>query len=231
MYSFNTAPVKIVVGPEEECFHVHASALTSTSEFFKSALKKEWRKTGDRDIDLRDQQTETFSSYVHWLYYNEIITDMKWTCADDDEIPGPDFDSLGELYVLGEHLIDTAFQDAVISVLVGLTRKKDQDDVNYYPGFSTVNIIYEGTTDKSPARRLLVDLHVRHGNENWIKDHCVKNGSDCFNHEFLTDLSQALLKDRVLLYKHQKKYAQFDAGIPCKYHNHAKDQPCKESQT
>lgn len=204
---------------------MHATILEASSEFFKSALKTGWRKD-EQDVDLRDQSTESFNSYVHWLYYNQIITETWSYHADDDKCKTPDFIPLARLYVLGEHLNDTRFQDAVISAIVVLTQEKDQDGIHWYPGMDAINIIYDGTTAESPARRLVVDFHVRHGTENWIKDHCVEGDPENFHHDFLIDLSQALLKDRVLLRKHEKNYTQFATRTPCNYHNHDKDKPC-----
>jgi hypothetical protein len=56
------------------------------------------------------------------------------------------------MYVLGEKIIDLEFQNAVIGAMISRMRQS-----NTLPSLDVVMIIYDGTAEKSPARRLLVD--------------------------------------------------------------------------
>ncbi|CAN9106542.1 unnamed protein product [Alternaria sp. RS040] len=57
------------------------------------------------------------------------------------------------MYVLGEKIIDYEFQNAVIQAMMS-----DISRTNVLPSLGTVKIIYDGTTEESAARRLLVDM-------------------------------------------------------------------------
>jgi len=57
------------------------------------------------------------------------------------------------MYVLGEKTVDLEFQNAVIEAIMSRMRQS-----NTLPSLNAVMIIYDdGTAEKSPARRLLVD--------------------------------------------------------------------------
>lgn len=224
LYSFDNAPVKVVVGLENKCFYVHASALTATSDFFKSALKKEWNTTDDRSIDLNNETPDQFNTYVQWLYSGEVSAGRTSEASKDiksEIFVINQYITLATLYVLGERLNDTTFQDSVINAMVFNLREKTETNRTICPASLVINTIYDNTTRKSPVRRLLVDIYVRYGNESFeVSDEVV-------NHEFLSELSHALVKDRVLLHKDEKNYNALICGIPCGYHNHDKDRPCQ----
>lgn len=223
MHSFNTPPVKVIVGSKEELFYIHASVLESSSEFFKSALKREWAKEDDDSIDLRDQDLEIFKIYVNWLYTGQISVESD--PAETVKPTASKYTQLAHSYALGEHLCDPEFQYSVIHSIIGYSRIKNTHNNSSFPGPIAINVIYNNTSSNSPARRLVVDFYVRFGTDNWITD------SDTMNHEFLADLSKALLKDRVLLHKHEKNFADLVEGTACKYHHHDKDKPCQRKPT
>ena len=56
----------------------------------------------------------------------------------------------------------------------------------YYPVGTQVDLIYKGTCANSPARKLMVDMHVKAGQANWL-DVGVNNP------DFVADLSRQLL--------------------------------------
>lgn len=223
MHSFNAPPIKVVVGSKEEAFYIHASALESSSEFFRSALKKEWAKKDDESIDLRDQDVEIFKIYVNWLYTSQVSVESD--PAETVKPTGAKYTQLAHSYALGEHLCDTDFQDSVINSIIGYSRIKNTANNSSYPGPQTINVIYNNTVTNSPARRLVVDFYVRFGTDGWTTD------SITMHHEFLGDLSKALLKDRVLLHKHEKNFTALVEGIACKYHHHDKGKPCQGKPT
>lgn len=220
MSSVNVAPIRVLVGPERKCFYIHASTLTASSEFFKSALKDEWRKNENDAIDLPDHSEECFYSYAQWLYSGSLVAPTGE--SDVDETTDPEYVPLGKLYALGEHLIDTTFKDCVINAFVAKSKAKDKDGRYWYPAGHVVNIIYENTSAGSPARRLVVDLHVRYGYEKWIQ---LTN--EKLNYDFLMDLSLALIKERKLPEGSRMNYILAEGGDLCKYHNHAGDKPCQ----
>lgn len=79
---------------------------------------------------------------------------------------------LAELYVLSERLLDETIRGALIKEFVRLARLTDKNSKRYCPTREAVNIIYRGTTAASPARRLMVDLHVAYGTTKWFDSTC-----------------------------------------------------------
>jgi hypothetical protein len=143
-----------------------------------------------RLIDLSDEHPEAFQAYVQWLYSNKVA--LKVVPEDLDDNDNPQYDdtrmhSLIVSYVLGEKLIDTAYQNAIIAVLIRYAH-----EVGRYPCDNSIKLAYERTTKDSPLRRLLLDFYVWQADESWVDPSVVKN--TCI--EFATDLIIALLKNR-----------------------------------
>ena len=78
------------------------------------------------------------------------------------------YELLAVLYVLGERMLDSVLRNAGVREMLRIriseaflfsAAKFDE----WNPTTKPANIIYEGTTAGSPARRLFVDLHVRFG--------------------------------------------------------------------
>lgn|ERR1700712_3299805 len=55
------------------------------------------------------------------------------------------------------------FDEAGCKNTLRLSVLKDSDGENWLPEDRVTSLIYQGTPAKSPARHLLVDLHVSHG--------------------------------------------------------------------
>ncbi|CAN9390204.1 unnamed protein product [Alternaria alternata] len=114
----------------------------ASSEFFKNATKPEWR-TESRPVDLSDEQPAIFKRYCQWLYTGFIAPGLLAESSSG---------CLAYMYVLGEKIVDHEFQNAVIQAIIS-----DMDRMNVVPSLRTIKIIYDGTTEESAARRLLVD--------------------------------------------------------------------------
>lgn len=214
--------MKVVVGAEKQCFYIHPSALAARSKFFEAALKKEWRPNNEQPVELPEDDPDSFNIYLRWLYFGNVaLQPTGLSVLLDSDLS---YLSLAKLYSLGEKLLDTYFQDCVINAMVLRSRNEANSNQCSYPGHPAIQTIYRGTPSTSPARRLLVDIWAGLGEETWIL-HGVKDQSEV-NHEFIIDLSKALLKNRVVLDKDRKIYASLKVGIPCAYHNHDKDNMC-----
>lgn len=106
--------------------------------------------------------------------------------------------SLAEAYAFGEEIMDVKFKNAILDSMMATAMKW-----NTFPGLDAVNLIYEGTTSKSPARHLLVDIHAQkaHAGKEWNVQYggCPK--------EFLVDLVSAMAGQRPASGKEPWKYA------------------------
>ena len=79
---------------------------------------------------------------------------------------------LADLYVLGERLLDETIRGAIIKEFIRLSDLTDQCSKRYCPMRETVSIIYRGTTAGSPARRLMVNIHLAYGTTKWLDSTC-----------------------------------------------------------
>ncbi|KAJ4365564.1 hypothetical protein N0V83_008184 [Neocucurbitaria cava] len=181
--------VTVGTGAETVKFPVHEALLRKSSLFFDNAMKPEWAasKLDPRDVDLTDEDPEVFKVYLHWLYMRTLPTVHR-----DLNLRGQkhEFDQLSNCYILGEKLMDVRFKNAILDGVVD-AMNNTPFCTGKMPGEASINIIYSGTSEGSPARRLLVDIWVMYAGENWIK-----HLTDKLPHEFVLEFSRALLKDK-----------------------------------
>lgn len=158
--------VTLLVGPNEQKMIAYGSQLTHESEFFKAALKKEWAEGQTRIIKLPEESPAVMAHYLSYLYSGKMFTE------DIKSVPGASigqcFDLLASLYVACERFLNTKAQATILAEILRLACTEDEDDMQWTPAAKSVAIIYGGTPDGSPARRLLVDLHVACGESYWM---------------------------------------------------------------
>ncbi|KAF2121789.1 hypothetical protein BDV96DRAFT_468436, partial [Lophiotrema nucula] len=136
-------------------FYVHEFAICDRSPFFDKAMKPEWadQRPDPRVIELPDDDPAAFSLYLHWLYTKKLPV-----LPDDQESPSYEgFHNLAYAYVLGERLMDIEFKNVVADAYV-LYARGTAPGKQHYPSNEDVRILYEGTSEGSPIRQLLIDI-------------------------------------------------------------------------
>jgi hypothetical protein len=83
--------------------------------------------------------------------------------------------------------MDNAFKNAVLAALLDAHVNQPFYQTGC-AGLPAINVIYAGTVENSPARRLLVDIWVKTAGESWVK-HLSGN----LHHSFVLEFSRALL--------------------------------------
>lgn len=170
-------------------------------------------------MKLPEVSADIFHTYVRYLYSGSIA------CKNKDI--NKDYDTLTGLYALGERLLDNSLRDNVL-VAIMATWKEDQSkrDPNksgcLFPGALHINQIYNTTTEGSPARRLLVDTYVLRARSTWSSLNAGAN----MCHEFVLDLTKALLDMREVSASARKPLIARLSGISCAYHHHKEGEPC-----
>lgn len=157
--------VTLHVGPTEHAILAHGNFISRRSEFFKAALKKEWAEGQTRVIKLPDEDPQVMTHYLSYAYSKCLPTDIftKDFLGTFPEESDEYYQLLAELYVLSERLLDETIRGALIKEILRLAKLTDKESKQYHPKGEAVNIIYRGTTAKSPARRLMVDFHIAYG--------------------------------------------------------------------
>ena len=169
-YGFNPDDIVVLlVGSQERKMIVHSPQITAHSEFFAASLKKEWIEGQARDIKLPEEEPEIMAYDIEFVYFSKLPTDIYTTTS-----PGLEkefgYKLLAELYVLAERMLDSKCRNRVLQEILRLRDLKCKTNVKWNPTCVPINIIYQGTTPGSPARRLLVDIHVSDAREDWYPE-------------------------------------------------------------
>ena len=175
--------INIGIGPLIRTFIAHAPLLRSRSSYFKKALSKTWSEGQDREISLDDIDCEIFDLYLNLVYHNQI------PAFNYGKI---EYTKLAKLYVMSERFLDTGAKNAVTEAIILKSKEVDHPQLPLYPGPEDVKIIYDGTPESRPIRRLLVDIYASYGSLDW-----VYGKSDAFEKEFLYDVLCRIWKGNV----------------------------------
>ncbi|KAF2122115.1 hypothetical protein BDV96DRAFT_640180 [Lophiotrema nucula] len=161
-------------------FHIHKNLICNASPFFTNATKLEWAGSTSKPVELSDVLPEVFKIYMAFLYTKNL---------DGGHGPEYSWSLLTNAYVLGEIVMDPAFQQAIHNEMIRVTKNTKK-----FPSIQSINIIYNGTMPASPVRRLIVDLCASRANQDTFKKDT--DGIKKLNPEFLQDSLQALLEHR-----------------------------------
>jgi hypothetical protein len=171
--------VSIASESDDEIFHVHKKLICASSQFFAAATKPEWTGTTPKPIELHDATRRDFEAYLKWLYTEQVGLLPR----DKSQFP-----FLTRCYVLGEMLIDPGYQNAIICAIINYSEK-----VNMVPDIKEVRRIYEGTSELSPARKLMVDFWAWYAKPSWDD---IDNLSERVCVDFVNDLAVAMITYR-----------------------------------
>lgn len=172
--------IDLVVGDAESVtLRVHHSIAIKSSRFLQRALTGNWKEAEERTVRFPDLETEVFRVYLHWAYTNTIST------SDDNNGDSDEYLLLAKLYVLGERLLDKAFQEAAIMAFVENADCYGANDKKHLPGEGTISFIWEHTISSSTIRDVVLDMFVDHG-RTW-------DGSETIPKRFLQDYLTRLL--------------------------------------
>lgn len=210
----------MIVGASKRIFYLAPNVLGKSSDFFKSALKKDWKEGQENTIELPEDDPQVFRYYAEWLCTGNIY------CKSEATTTAFDYNVLIDLYILGEKLMDDTFQDRVIDALITTADEANPPFVpKKLPEYRSISRVYGHTPTGSPIRSLVVDWLILHGFEVDNDMRAAMAERPC--QEFLLDLMSALLKRREITYQSIYELHQRQKVPGCSYHKHGKDEPCK----
>lgn len=159
----------LIVGDQKEQLIVHADYLTLRCPFFAAALSnRTWKEAQTRVIKLPEEDPSAVGLYLDWVYRDRLPTHSHYPVDQ----AGAVYLSLAKLYVFGERVLDVAIRNAIVEDFIAFSSVINHGlpGYQYYPSAAAIDAIYEGTTEESPMRRLLVDLYARHGEREWLAE-------------------------------------------------------------
>jgi hypothetical protein len=131
------SPITVVVGASEHLFFIHSAVLEKSSEFFGAALKSGWIEGHEHQVKLPEDDPRVFKTYANWLYTGTLQS--------------LEYLELAKLYLLGEKLIDSTFQDIIINAIVACSRKR-HDGNRWFPvGTHCLNYLSKYTSRVTSA--------------------------------------------------------------------------------
>ncbi|KAI4955616.1 hypothetical protein J4E91_001477 [Alternaria rosae] len=184
---FDSPILKVCVGtdPDTAGFFVHETLFTSRSGFFRCAISQAFRGTEAHVVALPDDDPDTFRLYLNLIYTHQLVTrgTDQWL-------------KLCRLYVLAEKLQDVTSKNHIIDGMYAFF-----SDIACQPTLS-INVqrilpaaatteLYEGTSNQSQARELVLDLYADSGNISWLLSEQAKLPT-----EFICDVAVRLLQRR-----------------------------------
>lgn len=109
--------VTLIIGDEKHEMIVHASYICANSEFFKTALKKEWLEGQTRTINMPEEDWKTMTDCLNFTYSGKLPTARL---TDDDPFAAylDSYPDLARSYTLGNRLLDSVVRNAVIKEFV-----------------------------------------------------------------------------------------------------------------
>ncbi|KAF2869093.1 hypothetical protein BDV95DRAFT_499273, partial [Massariosphaeria phaeospora] len=165
-----SAMITVRVGEETEeteskDFLVHESILSSRSEFFRRAMNGKWPEADTRVVELSEDDPDLFGIYLNHVYTEKLPVGE----TDSDQLVKLDYgvfyketqkeyDLLFRLYIFGEKVQDTLFKNDVITSVHTISSLRHMNGSWSIPTTAAVALVYDGTPEASPARRLIVDL-------------------------------------------------------------------------
>jgi hypothetical protein len=145
--------------PSQKEFIVHEDMLFQ-SEFFRRALQGEWKEADTRIINLPEDDAVDVNLYLQYIYTKSLQAKVAHKPAIDHlwEQVTPAYEETSRIYVFAEKVQDTPTKNDMVRELFRITKKRSECGSWILPTTASIQIIYEGTTDGSLARKLLVDL-------------------------------------------------------------------------
>lgn len=169
--------IEVVVGTgaAKGTFVVHEALFTARSGFFRSAVK-DGRTKPEQLIELPGDESRVFRLYVILTYSGAVATksskQVEWW-------------DLTRLYILAEKLQDTWAKNRVIDAMYSYLKSFSP----YPPDPASMNALYAGTPDNSPARKLLVEWYASGGSQDLILKAKGSAKKDLLPIDFVFDLA------------------------------------------
>lgn len=71
--------ITVVVGaaPDTQTFTVHRELICGKSDFFRNAMKPEWKEGQDHEVHLPSHKPEVFEQYLKLLYVVHVLFFFK----------------------------------------------------------------------------------------------------------------------------------------------------------
>ncbi|KAH4180943.1 hypothetical protein HBI29_132800 [Parastagonospora nodorum] len=158
--------IRVGDSPEYKDFIAHESFLTSRSEFFRRAMNGSWTEAESRVVKLPEDEPAIFAIYLNLVYTGQLVTMRK----NKEELASserqvfirqliPEYRDIFRMYVLAEKLQDKGAKNGALAAAVSVSEVMDSANNSTVPAAEIANLVYKGTPEGSPGRRLVIDMY------------------------------------------------------------------------
>lgn len=219
-------PIEVVVGEGaiRKTFYIDEGALKSGGEFFVAALKEEWRKY-KAPISLPEDDPKAFEVYAQWLYTGKIFS-RPFSDSRAAAFDSQNFGLLTALYVLGDRLMDSVFQDRIMDAIVAMNVQTTM----FMPAQRLVDFICGRIPAHAAMRRWLVQWYARWSHNDLASGDGWRDMLKIMNHEFLADLVVEMSRQARMSNEDRDKTQALLKSPGCTFHHHIANEPCGRSQ-
>lgn len=155
---FSSNIVTITVGQTRTPFKVHEGLLLKHSEHFRNLVVGGRAQAQlPRRIHLANKAPQTFRLVNFWLYTGVLTDDddIEVPTANPEELPGPSWNELVDVYIFAERKSMPGLQNAYIELFIRRIVKSKS-----FPQ-EIIGRVWQQTSDRSKIQHLIVDMLTR----------------------------------------------------------------------
>ncbi|EME38678.1 hypothetical protein DOTSEDRAFT_57062 [Dothistroma septosporum NZE10] len=145
--------ITVLVGPGEKSYSVHKTTVCTASEYFSAACSKKWAEGVQGVIKLPDFDIETFDTFLHFAYTNDL--DITLVAQDTTSPDIPPYQALAKVWGAADYLQNRHLRNLVIDKVI---EKSLRRPMSLEP--ATLTAIDEVAPQGSTLRRVIQDFHL-----------------------------------------------------------------------
>ncbi|KAJ9667446.1 hypothetical protein H2201_002314 [Coniosporium apollinis] len=149
LHTFSSDVFEVHVGAEPVRFVLHEVLACRACPFFEKAIQGGFAEASSRVIMLTEDEPETFSEVVSWIYRDLLFTEITLPEYPEDI-------RLCKLWVLADKLCMPALQNRVMELITDKALAQ-----NHVAPTATLDWIWQHTSQGSKLRFAFVDISVR----------------------------------------------------------------------
>ncbi|KAF1356981.1 hypothetical protein BDV97DRAFT_394848 [Delphinella strobiligena] len=211
--------IAVDLGPQKQRIFLSKKLACQESDFIKAATHARWNATGRVAVDLSDEDLAIFGLFARWIYNRSVWvgllrpTDIRYLRIKAEDVNLLD-QILVSAYLLGQKILSSRFQDAVVSTIAKRFRS---NITNMSP--ENVSLAFDGTPQYSSLRRVIVAQFL------WLdSQHRGAALDDSYPPELFLELGQTAFSGQ-----HSRVTRPLDPfsgkGI-CNFHQHKEEEDC-----
>lgn len=148
--------VKIIVRSEKKEFILNEKLLCDKADYFKAAFRSGFKESQEKQLELPEDNPDTFARFVEWLYTNEI------KCSQYRHLWGsPGNEVKHDLEFFGLWVFGDKIRASDLTKAASERCKICFVQNGYVASAEGIEFVYSNTTERSQLRELLVNATVQ----------------------------------------------------------------------